>query len=89
MFEAHQNVQVRGTAVDNNWAICTQIDGVDMSEPYCPFLGQVPTTHYGAGSFTQSQTGLALGTHTLQTFIYTEYGADLGIYEITYRSYKS
>ena len=86
-FEADQNVQVRGSTANNAWAICTQVDGAYMTQPSCPFLGNVPNGFFGAGSFVQTQTGLSAGNHTVQTFLYTDDGADRSIYTILYRVY--
>jgi hypothetical protein len=87
-FTAEQNVQVTGTAANNRWAICTQIDGNFMDKPVCPILGVVPTTILEAGSFAQSQTGLTPGAHTVQTFLWTDFGATRIFYEIIYRYYR-
>jgi hypothetical protein len=87
-FTAEQNVQVIGSTASNRWAICTQIDGSFLDKPLCPFQGLVPTSNYEAGSFAQSQTGLTPGTHTVQTFLYTDFGATRGIFEIIYRYYR-
>lgn len=85
---AEQNVQVRGAAA-GRWAICTQVDGFFLAEPLCPFLGSVPADgSFVAGSFAQSARGLTPGLHTVQTFLYTDGGADLSIYNIAYRIYK-
>lgn len=85
---AEQNVQVRGASA-GRWAICTQVDGFFLSQPSCPFLGSVPTDNsFIAGSFAQSATNLSIGAHTVQTFLYTDGGGDLSIYNITYRIYK-
>jgi hypothetical protein len=87
-YEVDQNVQVSGSTDSNSWAICTQIDGVFMTAPNCPFLGLVPNGPYGAGSFVQTQSGLAKGPHQLRTFLYTEFGAELANYTLIYRVYK-
>src|SRR5690349_6238168 len=51
---AEQNAQLRGTTSANRWAICTELDGLFMAEPSCPFLGTVPSDDsYVAGAFTQ------------------------------------
>lgn len=86
-LEADQNVQVTGSAPNNRWAICTQVDGVFALEPTCPFLGIVPTTPFQAGSFMQTMTGLDPGPHTVQTFLYSDAGANRSIYTLVYRIY--
>ena len=83
-----QNVQIKGSTADNNWAICQQVDGAFIAEPSCPFLGAVPNGTFGSGSFAQQKTGLSIGTHTVQTFVYTDKGAEVGIFNIIVRIYK-
>jgi hypothetical protein len=88
-YEAEQHVQVAGSTDGNLWAICTQIDGSFLSQPSCPFLGTVPNGTFGTGTFTQGASGIAHGPHTIQTFIYTEDGATVYNYQITYRVYRA
>lgn len=86
---AEQNVQVTGSTSGNRWAICTAVDGVFMSEPLCPYQGIVPSDGtFVAGSFVQNQDLVTPGHHTLQTFLYTDLGGSLSIYNMTYRLYK-
>jgi hypothetical protein len=88
LIEAEQNVQVNGTAANNRWAICTQVDGVFMGQPSCPFLGVIPTgSVFVAGSFKQHQQ-VAPGNHTVRTFLFTDFGGNLSIYHIDYAVYK-
>ncbi len=87
-IEAQQNAQVMGSAANNRWAMCTMVDGAYLTGPACPYLGLVPTSNYAAGSFVQVGTGLKLGTHTFQTFIYTDGGGSLANFNIVYRVYK-
>ena len=87
-IEAHQNVQVNGGPGGNNrWAICTQVDGNFMAQPLCPFLGVINPGFFQASSFLQTQSGIGPGTHTVQTFIFTDGGANRSIYSINYRIY--
>lgn len=83
-----QNVQIKGNTDANNWAICQQVDGAFLTEPSCPFLGAVPNGTFGSGSFAQQKSGLSIGTHTVQTFVYTDKGAEVGIFNIVVRIYK-
>jgi hypothetical protein len=88
-YEAEQNVQVQNSIAGNKWAICTAVDGNFMAQPLCPFLGILPAdSSFVGGSFAQTMSGLAPGGHSVQTFIYTDSGANLSIYEITYRVYR-
>jgi hypothetical protein len=86
-FEADQNVEVMGTSSNNKWAVCTDVDGDHMTEPLCPYLGNVPKGFFGAGSFVQSMSGITPGTHKIRTFVITKNGATRGVYMITYRVY--
>jgi hypothetical protein len=87
-FSAEQNVQVQNSIASNRWAICTALDGNFMNQPLCPFLGILPSdSSYVGGSFSQSQIGVPGGSHTLQTFLYTDFGANRSIYSIIYRIY--
>ena len=85
---AEQNVQMRSATAGNNWAICTQVDGVFLTNPSCPFLGPPAfLSTFITNSSAQSSGALAPGAHNVQTFIYTDAAADRGIYEITYSLY--
>ena len=88
-YEVEQHVQVAGSTDGNQWAICTQIDGTFLTQPSCPFLGTVPNGALGSGSFAQGASGIPHGAHTIQTFIYTEDGATVYNYQITYRVYRA
>ena len=87
-IEADQHLQVSGSTTANRWAICTQVDGAFMAEPLCPFLGDVPSNgSFTSGSFAQSKTGVSVGNHTVQSFLFTDNGGNRNIYEIVYRVY--
>ena len=88
-FEADQNVTLAGPTANNKWLICTQVDGSSMTEPDCLTpLGKVSSNaFYGSGSFAQSQSGISPGSHTVQTFVYTDFGAFLGTHAIVYHVY--
>lgn len=85
---AEENVQVSGTVAGNRWAICATVDGNFMAQPNCPFQGYVTSDgSYVSGSFVQNMSAVTAGPHTLQTFLYTDDGATLANYNITYRLY--
>jgi len=87
-FSAEQNLQVQNSIAGNRWAICTAVDGNFMNQPLCPYLGTLPSdSSYVGGSFSQSQIGVAGGVHTLQTYVYTDFGVNRSIYSIIYRIY--
>ena len=84
-----QQVQVGLVKTSNNgWAICTQVDGNYIDTPGCAWQGYIPPNgFYIVGSFAQ-QTSVAFGSHTVQTFIYTTYGAQEDTFNIIYRVYQ-
>jgi hypothetical protein len=87
-IEADQAMQVTGgPGGANRWAICTQVDGVFMDRPSCPFMGQINPGYFQSASFSQQRRALP-GSHTVRTFIYSDYGATLGNYSIQYRVYQ-
>jgi hypothetical protein len=81
-----------GRGVDkkaNENDICLEVDGVASSG--CLYTsGERPIdVGFVLSSSSQSITGLAPGTHTVQTFISRHYGAQLGYSNSTYRVYKA
>jgi hypothetical protein len=88
VITAEQNVQVRTNLAGNDWAICTRVNGVDMNAPFCPFLGQIPVNIFSASSFEQSHRVNPGTVNNLQTFLFTDLGADRSIYEIHYEIHK-
>jgi hypothetical protein len=86
---AEQNLQLSGTTTGNRWSTCLAVDGVYSSEPYCPYMGYVPSDgSFTTGSFSQAFSGLPVGRHTVQSFLYTFSGGSRSIYSIHYRVYK-
>lgn len=88
-IEADQSAQVTGGPGGNNrWAVCTQVDGVFMDRPSCPFLGLIDPSFFQTGAFSQQKIAILPGNHTVRTYIYTDSGASLGNYSIQYRVYQ-
>jgi hypothetical protein len=91
LIAAEQNVQIGDNKKGNTWAICTQVDGVFMSTPFCPYQGFTNNNgteyFYHTGSFAQHMDGVAVGSHTVQTFVYSATGLTKSIYTIIYRVY--
>jgi hypothetical protein len=87
---AEENVQIQGSTSGNRWAICFTVDGNFSAQPSCPFQGLVSSdgATYITGSFAQNTSGITAGHHSLQTFVYTDLGANLSIYDLTYRLYR-
>ena len=86
-LEVDQHVQVGGSKVASNQvAICTMVDGALLP---CPILGVVPLSGFWTTpGFVQVRSGLALGPHTVQTFVSTSAEALRGYYSVAYRIYK-
>ena len=59
-----------------------------MAEPLCPYLGYVATGFLESNSFAQSMSGISPGSHSVQTFVYTDSAATRSIYTIIYRVYR-
>jgi hypothetical protein len=72
----------------NAWAICAQVDGNYIHTPGCPFQGYLPVSMsvWTVGSWSQ-QTSVSAGDHTVETSVYTDYGAFKDTYNIVYRVY--
>jgi hypothetical protein len=88
-IEADQAVQVTGGVGGfNRWAVCTQVDGIFMNRPSCPFLGLINPSSFQSAAFSQQQSAVSEGDHTVRTFIYTDTGAQLGNYSIQYHIYQ-
>lgn len=86
---AEPHVQVSNNQTGNRWAICTQVDGVWMTQPTCPWLGVLPTGgEYHTGGFIQSQSGIPRGRRTVQTFVYSDSGMSVSIWGLAYKVYK-
>jgi hypothetical protein len=67
------------------WAICLNVDG---NYNTCPFYDDGHNNgFFTAGTATGYLTGLAAGTHTVQTFLYTSNGTTVYNYDVAYHSY--
>jgi hypothetical protein len=88
-LEVEQHLQVRTQFIGNRWAICTQVDGNWMTNPTCPYQTPLPGVNvFDTRSFTQTQGGLSFGNHVVRTFVYSDFGIDRSIFQLTYRIYK-
>lgn len=85
---ADVHVQVgENTKTSNLLGICTDLDGSSMP-PGCPNVLTIPTDEsFVGGSFAFAQSGVTAGSHTIQGFVYTTFGATRAYYNITYRLY--
>ncbi len=86
---AEMHVQMGfNTQTGNLFALCAELDGSDMPPVGCPVVTALPTDNsFVAGSFSFAQSGVTAGTHTLQGFLSTTFGATRANYIITYRLY--
>jgi hypothetical protein len=85
-------LHVHSSSSGNESVLCAALDGVYMPPPGnnqgCPFTGELPTdARFSAFSFSFTQSGVAKGTHTLQSFVYVDSAAMLGDYSMAYRLY--
>jgi hypothetical protein len=81
------SVQVGGNSTDENrYGVNSKIDGDTAGES--PILGEIPTDgSYAGDTWTSEQTGVAAGKHTVESYLYTDYGATLGLWSVTYSLY--
>lgn len=85
---AEMNVQAgNNTLSGNGWALLGMLDGSYMDGG--PYVGELLTdSRFSVAHWTVTAGGVTPGHHTLQTQIYTDFGAELANYEIVYRLYK-
>jgi len=86
---AEMHVQMGfNTKTGNLFALCAELDGSDMPPVGCPVVISLPTDDsFVAQSFAFAQSGVTAGTHTVQGFLSTTFGATRANYIITYRLY--
>ena len=91
LIQADQWLEVGGTTTaGNNTALCLLVDGVIVSAGgfACYYNEETPTDgSFIMGSFSQG-TNVSAGSHTVQTTIWTDFGATGAAYTNTYRVYK-
>ena len=80
-------------AEHNNYAVCLYVDGVNVdkydSSNGCNYTEDTPSDGTAVeGSEENSLSGVALGSHTVQTFLYTNNGTPVFNYNISYHVYK-
>jgi hypothetical protein len=74
-----------GGATPGPWAICLSVDGNFNA---CPYMDDGHNNgFFTAATATGFATGLAAGTHTVQTFLYTSSGTTIFNFDIAYHSY--
>jgi hypothetical protein len=68
------------------FVLCTQIDG-SFPSFYCPNGGPLNNAGWTMYTWTQTVSGLAKGTHTVQSFLSTLGGGEIGFYHVDYIVY--
>jgi len=88
VLAAEQHQQVRSATAGNRWTVCTKVDGVFLTMPTCPFYDAADADGvFHVGSFSQSDVGFGVGRHTVQSFLYSDFGVEDAHTSITYRVY--
>lgn len=71
----------------NLYAVPWKVDGNPAGEQG-PFIGETLTDGLlSGGTWTDQQTGVAAGKHTVQSSVFTQKGADLSSWTVTYNLY--
>jgi hypothetical protein len=75
------------TDASDQFASAWQLDGSYTGEEG-PYIGELPTDQkYVGGTWTDRESGVSAGKHTVQSFAYAEDGASLGNWTVTYCIY--
>ena len=91
LIEFDQFVEVGGSGSDNPWAIWSALDGNLVSEPDGPWQGYVNfggNYFWKTGSGFQFAGGVSPGQHTVQTYVYSQDGVEVGIWALKYQVYQ-
>lgn len=73
----------------NNFAICAEVDGTDLQGGNCFYSANTPNDFsFVTGTRSDSGSGFLHGNHTVQTFLFTNNGALVQQFNITYHVYK-
>ena len=85
---ANQFLVTRGSAASNNYAICLYIDGGLISKG-CYYTADSPNDGtFVFGSTSQWEVGVPVGTHTMQTVVFSNDGCTYDEYQFQYLVYK-
>lgn len=81
------------TTGSNNYVVCLYVDGVSVYVPDhtngCHYTADTPADRtFVEGSGLNQLSGVKVGSHTVQTFLYTENGTHVYNYNIAYHVYK-
>jgi hypothetical protein len=73
--------------VSNLYCMPWELDGSDAGEQ-APFVGETLTDGLLSGStWTDQQSGVSAGKHNVQSFVFTQKGANLASWTVTYNLY--
>jgi hypothetical protein len=85
---ANQFIVTRGSAASNNYAICLYIDG-SLRSGGCYYAADTPDDGtFVFGSTSQWEVGVPVGTHTMQTVLFSNDGCTYDDYQFQYLVYK-
>jgi len=90
-IEADMWVETGNTSIGtpNNFALCASVDGVFIENGACYYSADTPNdASFVTGTRSDTRGGYAVGSHTVQTYIYTNNGTPVQQYNVSYRVYK-
>jgi hypothetical protein len=90
------NIWVQTGAVfsaSNNYAVCLYVDGVSVDSSNisngCHYTANTPSDGtFVEGSELNQLSGVSIGSHTVQTFLYTNNGTPVYNFNISYQVYE-
>jgi len=78
-----------GTTTGNNFELCLYVDGAPANGGCPGYVGQTPSDGSALmGTSSQSLSGVAAGSHTVQTYVWSRYGCTAQYGHFTYNVYK-
>jgi len=85
---ANQFLVTQGSSASNNYAICLYIDGALISQG-CYYTADSPNDGtYVFGSTSNWEVGVPVGTHTMQSVVFSNDGCTYDEYQFQYLVYK-
>jgi hypothetical protein len=87
IIEAEVTVQAASTVADNEIRLCTTLDGAAINGK-CLAAGTMLVNTHMTMSLPVAQYNVAVGTHTLRSFVQADADATLGYFYVKYNVYK-
>ena len=85
---ANQFLVTQGSSASNNYAICLYIDGALISQG-CYYTADSPNDGtFVFGSTSNWEVGVPVGTHTMQSVVFSNDGCSYDEYQFQYLVYK-